>query len=169
MRNKRRIIVSLSHRGRLSLPPHRERLGLEAYHWGLLISPKHSKGADVNSYDVSDAITVDDADTNWRFRKRPIIDPLATGQLLGKIVIGKIAGNVSEERICALLREVPLPRREADPAQSCVTWTLDAVRALQRVDIVRCFDVDRFAVWALEMGDSWMVEPSPGNYVEYKV
>lgn len=98
-----------------------------------------------------------------------MIDPLATGQLLGKIVIGKISRNVPEENICALLREVPLPRREADPAQSCVTWTLDAIRALQRANIVRCFDVDRFAVWALEMGDSWMVDPSHGYCVEYKV
>lgn len=167
MRNKRRIIVSLSHRGRLSLPPHREKLGLEAYHWGLLISPKHSKGADCDSYDVSDAISVDDADNNWRFRKRPMIDPLATGQLLGKIVIGKIA--VREENICALLREVPLPLKEIDPAQSCVTWTLDAIRALQRADVVSGFDVDRFAAWALEKGDCWMVDPSPGNCVEYKV
>lgn len=55
MSNKCRAFVSLFYRDELSVGENRQQLGYAAYHWGILISPKKSKGPDCYSYDV----------TNW--------------------------------------------------------------------------------------------------------
>jgi hypothetical protein len=56
-RNKRRVVVALYHRDRLSLGDNRKRLGYEAYHWGILIMPKKPRTGgrlDCNAYDATD-------------------------------------------------------------------------------------------------------------------
>ena len=133
MSSKRRVMVTIHHRGRLSLRENRTRLGRSAYHWGILIQPKNPKHHDSNALDVSDGIAVDpvthrDLNPNleWNFRAKADV----SGSLLGRVVIGKVPNKVTNAEIEALLREVPLPAK--DTAQNCVTWTMAAIQVLQK-------------------------------------
>lgn len=175
MSNKRRIVVTVHHRDELSLGENRLRLGHSAFHWGILVMPKTSRGKDCSAYDVSDGSGMD-ADTgqmrntalDWEFRPKRLIDPLRSGRLLGRIIIGKIPNDVPVSAIEALLKDIPLPDKNANPRQSCVTWTLDAILALQGAGLARNFDLGPFHTWALEFADRSLANPSPNTIKEYK-
>lgn len=89
MSNKCRVYVALQHRGQLSLGQNRLEQQCNAYHWGILISPKISKGHDCLALDATDAADLDpntcvDRNHNhdWRFRSRTL-DPLESGHWQG--------------------------------------------------------------------------------------
>ncbi|KND86749.1 hypothetical protein TOPH_08602 [Tolypocladium ophioglossoides CBS 100239] len=118
MGNKRRVVVTVHHRDELSLGNNRDRLGYEAFHWGILC----------NAYDVSDGATIDpdtwqdlNPSREWYFRPKHGVDPVRSGRLLGRIIIGKVPKNITDADIKALLADVPLPAQNATPQQSCVT------------------------------------------------
>ena len=74
MTDKRQVFVTLHYRDELSLGENRQRLGFAACQWGILISPKVSKGRDCFTYDVSNAARVDpntrtdlNPQRNWYF------------------------------------------------------------------------------------------------------
>lgn len=134
MSGKPRVIITIHHRDELSLGDNRNQLGLSAYHWGILIQPKNPKGSDSTAYDISDAarpdpITRQDLNPNrdWHFRPKPGVNPVLSGRLLGKVMIGKVPNNLTDAGIEAILKEVPLPAKNAKPVQNCVTWILTAV------------------------------------------
>jgi hypothetical protein len=174
MRNKRRVIVTIHHRDELSLGHHRERLGHEAFHWGILIAPKKSRGSDCNAYDVSDGVTPDpesrqdlNPERDWLFRSKEQVDPTRSGRLIGRVLIGKVPNRITDAEIKNILAAVPLPVKNAAPAQSCVTWVLAAIRALQDAGIARQFDVNQFIAWALTYADYCLANLQPGNFYDY--
>ncbi|KYK60860.1 hypothetical protein DCS_01998 [Drechmeria coniospora] len=174
MSNKLRVVVSLHHRDELSLGSHRTRLCHEAFHWGIIIMPKRSKGPDCHAYDVSDGPVLDPnkrQDLNpehaWESRVKLGVDPLRSGRLISRIIIGKVPKHVDLANIGRLLATIPLPAKDAVPAESCVTWTLAAIAILQAEGIVHPFDVGRFRDWALSYADRSMKNMGPHNIVEY--
>lgn len=91
MSNKRQFFLSLHHRGALSLGKSRQQLGYSAYHWGILISPKSSKGPDCYIFDVSNGFMTDkegrfdlNPEGNWAFRENSEVDPEWSGRVLGR-------------------------------------------------------------------------------------
>ncbi|KAM5349299.1 hypothetical protein ACJ41O_005806 [Fusarium nematophilum] len=173
MRNKRRVVIALYHRDRFSLGDNRTRLGYEAYHWGIIIMPKHpinGRHLDCNAYDATDIAVIDpktrrdlNPNLDWFFRPQHHIDPSATGRLIGRIIVGKLPKHISDSTVDALLAEVPLPTKNASPPQSCVTWALGALSVLQASGLAWSFDVGQFQDWALAYGDQCMASPSPDN------
>jgi hypothetical protein len=165
MSNKRRVMLTIHHRDELSLGPNRARLGYATYHWGILIQPKKSKGSDSNAYDVSDGAF--NPNFEWRFRATRGVDPLRSGRLLGRVMIGKVSNNVADTQIEAILRAVPLPVQNTTPEQNCVTWILAAIPALQQHGLAEVFDVDQLLASALQRGHSWLKDPGPNNFYNY--
>lgn len=179
MSNKRRVVIALYHRGGLSLGDNRQRLGYESYHWGILIMPKHPPEGHClppcSAYNATDNIVIDpethedlNPNLDWLFRTQHGIDPSARGQLIGRIIVGKLPNHVSTSDLDTLLAGVPLPSKDASPPQSCVTWTLAALGALQNAGLVWNFDIETFRDWALAYGDRCMIDMSLSNVREYK-
>jgi len=50
---------------------------------------------------------------------------------------------------------VPLPVKDMDPQQSCVTWVTNAIQRLQGHGWVRGFDLGPFKDFALSSADHW--------------
>jgi hypothetical protein len=160
MSNKRQVFLSLHHRDALSIGGNRQRFGHAAYHWGILISPKSSKGPDCYAFDVSDGILLDpvrrvnlNPEGNWLFREKANINPEKSGHLLGRVMIGKVPNEVTYAEIHGLLRAIPLPQKGAVPEQNCVTWTRAAIFKLQENGLVERFDLDRFMDESLAFAD----------------
>ncbi|KAE8148038.1 hypothetical protein BDV25DRAFT_159097 [Aspergillus avenaceus] len=106
MSNKRRVMVTINHRDRLSLREHRAQLGFAAYHWGILIQPKNTKGSDSSTYDVSDAAMPDphtrvdhNPNRDWIFRPKHRVNAELSGRLLGRVMVGKVPNNVPDAHI----------------------------------------------------------------------
>lgn len=151
MSNKRRVMVTVHHRSGLSLRDNRVRLGLAAYHWGILIQPKKPKGDDSNAYDVSDGAKPDpttrhdlNPDREWLFRAEEGVNPLRSGHLLGRVMIGKVPNHVTDADIEDLLRKVPLPLKNTE--QNCVTWVSASIQALQKEKLAEEFDVNQLMI-----------------------
>ncbi|KAL4946373.1 hypothetical protein BDV06DRAFT_136977 [Aspergillus oleicola] len=164
--NKRRVFLTLHHRDELSLSKNRRRLGHASYHWGILITPKRSKGRDCYAYDVTNAVDPDpftrierNPDYEWRFRHKDNVDPMISGSLLGRILIGKVPHGISHKEIQAILEEVLVPRKNMRPEENCVTWTRGAIRKLQRTGLVEQFDVKRFMDDALKFANGRLGDP----------
>ncbi|CAG8151161.1 unnamed protein product [Penicillium salamii] len=160
MSNKRQVFLALHHRGNLSIGENRQRLGHAAYHWGILVSPKISKGPDCYVFDVSDGPLLDSVNRvnrnpegNWRFRGNANIDPKEYGNLLGKVMIGKVPNEVTYAEIHGFLEAIPLPQKGVLPEQNCVTWTKAAICRLQENGLVEQFDLNRFMDESLAFAD----------------
>lgn len=172
MSNKRRVMVTIHYRDELSLRDNRARLGLSAYHWGILIQPKNPKGLDSNAYDVSDGARPDpmarqdlNPSRDWHFRAKLGVSPILSGRLLGKVMVGKVPNNVTDANMEDLLRKVPLPIKNT--GQNCVTWTLATIQALQKGKLAEDFDVNEFMTKALGLADEWLQHPGPNNFHNY--
>ncbi|CAG9954818.1 unnamed protein product [Clonostachys rosea f. rosea IK726] len=116
-----------------------------------------------SAYDATDILVIDpethedlNPNLDWFFRTQHDIDPSATGQLIGRIIVGKLPNHVSKSNLDTLLADVPLPAKDASPPQSCVTWALAALSALQNAGLAWTFDIESFKDWALAYGDRCM-------------
>ena len=155
-RNKRRIYITIHHRGAKSLGKNRTDLHLSAFHWGILLAPKAFDGGsnDLSTdctkttngttngtvlYDVTNSLMPfpdDQLNTSaaWYFRSRRNVNLRRDHNLhiIGRIMIGKVPAQISDAEIETVLAdEVPLPDKGAVPPEDCVTWTRNAVRCLQ--------------------------------------
>ncbi|RJE23507.1 hypothetical protein PHISCL_04176 [Aspergillus sclerotialis] len=174
MPNKRRIQVAIYHRGALSLSDNRSILGPAAFHWGFIITPKHPHNLDCQAYDVSDGVSLDpvsgedlNPDRNWLFRSKSNVDIFHHDRLIGRILIGKVPSWVPRERLERILKEVKMPVRGVEPAQNCVSWTMDAIQALQDKGVLGRFDRGVFLERALAFADSCLVDLKPGCFWDY--
>lgn len=165
MSNKRRVFVSLHHRYSLSIRENRQRLRHAAYHWAILICPKKPKGSDSHSFDVSDGIILHptqkvdlNPEGNWFFRAEANAQPDDSPHLLGRVMIGKLPNEVSYENLHSLLEQIPLPEKDAEPVQNCVSWTRAAIRKLQENGFAEQFDLDPFMDKALAFADQRLHE-----------
>ncbi|KAI1962427.1 hypothetical protein LOZ58_002769 [Ophidiomyces ophidiicola] len=144
MSNKIRLLISIHHRDEISLQEGiRNTYG--AYHWGILLAPKSSSGRDNAAYDVSDGVILNSEtgqDLNlareWHFRKANV-NPLESGRLIGRIVIGKVPHRKQKESI---LSSVTLPDKESN--ERCRHWVWRAISTLQDALVIPKFDIEEF-------------------------
>ncbi|RSL63552.1 hypothetical protein CEP54_005151 [Fusarium duplospermum] len=133
------VALALHHRDNFSRGRSRKVFGYEAYHWGIIVMPEPSEGQDCYAYDATDASEIDpvtfrmnNPSMDWWFRVKENIDPTLSTKLIGRIVIGQVPDGVSSADLRSLFERVDLPVKNRHPQQSCVTWTLNAIQALQR-------------------------------------
>ncbi|RDW74430.1 uncharacterized protein DSM5745_07092 [Aspergillus mulundensis] len=164
-KNKPRISITLHPRGKNSIGENRARLKYSAFHWGVLISPKHASqpsgvGEHVSAhvhFDVTDSIYVDpvtgESSDAWRFRVRRSTDPVGEFRILGRVEVGKVpllssgSGSGSRsgsgvgfeelvERVRERLGAIPLPRKEFRQEENCVSWTRAAIGGLGEMGVL---------------------------------
>ncbi|KAK3185935.1 hypothetical protein K4F52_005390 [Lecanicillium sp. MT-2017a] len=155
------IGVSLYDRDRFSRGHSRKVFGYEAYHWAIIIMPETGRGRKSRVFDATDkaemdpvTFRLDNPTMDWWFREKNDVDPDLSVKLLGRLVIGKVPSGVSGDEISELFEAVPLPVKNTHPQQSCVTWVVDAIRAMQEKGWVAAFDLDKFKDAALAYADS---------------
>ncbi|KAG8411440.1 hypothetical protein J3458_015499 [Metarhizium acridum] len=161
------VTVALYHRDHLSKGHFRRVFGYEAYHWGIIVMPETSQGRDCNAYEATDASEINpitfrmnNPHMDWWFCEKEHIDPELSSKLIGRIIIGQIPENVSDPQLHDFFFSVPLPVKNTNPQQSCVTWTVDAILALQEQNWAWKFDIEPFKDWALAYADERMNGPS---------
>ena len=163
-RRKLHIYIVLLHRGALSLGEHRARLGPSAFHWGILVAPLSLQGTkktvDCDYFDVTNGINLDpvthqdlNPDEDWRFR-RQIMIPNQESRLICLISLGAVtkgkAGSVDE--VEHALQQLPLPKKEVEPRESCVSWTIEAVRRLHEMGLLATHDMDELRKTGMNLG-----------------
>jgi hypothetical protein len=153
------IAVSFYDRDHYSRGRNRQIFGYEAYHWAVMVVPKGNKGRTCKAYDTTDASEYDPVThrlTNptmeWKFRTKTV-DPKLSKKLLGCVVIGTAPPGVSFDDLDAFFASIPMPQKNKDPQQSCVTWAVNALVRMQEKGWVAAFDIDRFKDWALAYAD----------------
>lgn len=171
------VTVALYDRDNFSRGNTRQVFGYEAFHWGIVLTPEVSQGRDCASYEATDANTLDpvtfrmnNPSMNWWFRERKNINPTLSTKIIGRIVVGRVPDGVSGSEISELFKNVPLPIKNTDPQQSCVTWTMDAVQALQDKGWARGFDLAQFKDFALAFADERLkgAESKQAEVIQYK-
>lgn len=172
----RLLAVALSHRDHFSHGNSRRIFGYEAYHWGVIVMSEASQGLACDVFDATDTSEINLATfrlTNptmdWWYRVQERIDPTFNSKLVGRIVVGKVPDEISGAEIRQLFARVPLPAKNTAPQEGCVTWTVNAIGALQSRGWVPDFDIDVFKDWALAYADERMRgldsrEPSVVHY-----
>lgn len=172
------ITVALYHRDHLSRGSSRRTFGYEAYHWGIILTPQTSRGRDCWTYAATDKCYLDtvtmrmvNPTMDWWLDHRDNVDPPLSGKLLGRIIIGQVPDGITFAEVDEFLQSVPLPVKNKDPQQSCVTWVSDAIQRLQGRGWVRVFELANFKDFALSAADQWIneLESTEPRVVEYKV
>ncbi|EPE09013.1 serine threonine protein kinase [Ophiostoma piceae UAMH 11346] len=172
----RLLSVAVYDRGDYSRGRMRQVFEYEAYHWGLLMGPEVPAAPDFWSFDATDASEIDpvtfrmtNPTMDWLFRARDSVDLDTNSIILGRMVIGEVPEGMLFSELRDLLRAVPLPERNREPQQSCVTWTVNAVKLLQERSLVPQFDLQTFKDQVLSYGDDRIkkeeaLEPSVKYY-----
>lgn len=169
------ISVSLFHRDAFSQGQNRQNFGYNAYHWGILVIAKDGQEETCDAYDATDSSEIDkvtwrmtNPNMDWFFRARMEIDLSALGdKLLGHIVIGVASGDASSADLQELFRRVSVPVKNTYPQQSCVTWVMDAILALQKNGLIPSFDTNVFKDRAIYYADQRLREKLPRNVIRY--
>ncbi|KAF4586027.1 serine threonine protein kinase [Ophiocordyceps camponoti-floridani] len=156
------IAIALHHRDHFSHGKARQTFGNEAYHWTINITPEANQSHGC-SFEATDATTIDpvtfrmtNPTMDWWFRHEEDVNLTSSPKLLGSVVIGEVADNMSSAQFRDFFARVRLPAKNTHPQQSCVTWVADAICALQERGWVTKFDIDQFKCWALSYADERM-------------
>ncbi|OJD10261.1 hypothetical protein ACJ73_09863, partial [Blastomyces percursus] len=172
MSNKKRLFISIHHRDEMSLQEGiRKTYG--AYHWGVLLAPKKSNGRGNMTYYVSDGVRLNgetgqdlNSERDWFFRVNNNVNPLDSGRLVGRVMIGKVPPQTTENDLEIILRGVPLPDKES--GERCRHWVWNAISTLQNESVIPNFDIEEFKVWILYYANQCLANPSPSNVCDYK-
>lgn len=168
---EKRIAAALYRRDPISTDPRQRRLYQhEAYHWAILVI----QGDVYDEYEATDRNNIDPATfrqenpaQEWFFHAAQDVDPSRDGKLLGCIIIGTVPSSKSKDDVKALLDEVPLPKRNQSPQQSCVTWVGNAIRTFREAQFVPAFDVVKFLDWGLSYADERLKDSAVTPSVVY--
>lgn len=159
----REVAVALHHRDQFSLGNARKAFGYEAYHWGIMVMPEPGQERDCHSFEATDACEIDpvtfrmnNPTMDWWLRCKEDVDLGIFDKLLGRIVIGQIPDGMSSAELRDFFAKIPLPVKNTNPQQSCVTWAVDAIRALQGQGWSSAFELDQFKDWAMSYADERM-------------
>jgi hypothetical protein len=146
--NKPRVFLALYHRDKLSLPPHRNELGMASFHWALLITPK-KESQHTHMLDVTDAMQIDpvrhidtNPDRNWICRDN-MGNPFSNTRLVLVAMIGKLKVDVRklEGVVRSLRNECRVPMKDT-PGENCFWWVKNAVQYLQAKLLLQDFDLE---------------------------
>lgn len=167
--------VALYSRGELSKGNSRRIFHFEAYHWGLLITPKEGQGGRrSHAFEATDASEMDkvtfrlnNPTMDWWYKYRLNVNSEDSKKFLGQVVVGEIPEEVSGEELTAFFRQVPMPVKGTDPQQSCVTWTVSAIQAMQERGWAQDFDIEAFKEAALAYADDRIKEDSVEPVIKY--
>ncbi len=154
------IGVGLYHRDHLSHGRSRKIYCYEAFHWGVVALPKGSKGRDSQTFEATDSNEIDpvtlrmtNPSLEWRFKAKDNVIPTLSSKLQGVILITQLPHEMSFEELKSFFGKVPMPMKNQDPQQSCVTWVVNAVKLMQSEGWVQEFDLDQFKDYALAYAD----------------
>lgn len=157
------IAIALHHRDNFSQGRNRKIFGYEAYHWAIFIMPEVSEGPDCQTFDVSDASTIDpvtfrftNPTMDWIFRANLDADPELFDKLLGCLVIGEVTDKASKVELRDFFDTIPMPVKNTHPQQSCVTWAVNAIQAMQEKGWVRNTDLNQLKDAAISYADERM-------------
>jgi hypothetical protein len=99
---------------------------------------------------------------DWWFRVREdVVDdayPGGNDKLVGRIIVGTVPASVSYDDLTVFFGEIPLPIKNQEPQQSCVTWAENALMSMQANGWVSAFDAKAFKDWALDYADARLGE-----------
>lgn len=175
------LAVGIYHRDHFSSGNSRKVFGYGAFHWGILFIPSSSpnpssslssspESGEYYAYDSTDVTALDpvtfrivNPSTDWWFRSKKVTPDEST-KLIGRIIL-TTNSDLTSDNVQAVLRSVPLPVKNTHPQQSCVTWTVDALRAMQDKEWVAKFDVAKFKDWALSKADEWIKDKTTDEAV----
>lgn len=147
--DKPRVFLALYHRDKLSLPPHRDELGLTSFHWAILITPKNAV-EHTHILDVTDAMQIDpvthtdtNPDRNWIFRDK-MENPLVNLRLVLIAMIGKLHSRARrlEEVVRTVEEECRVPKKDTQ-GEHCQWWVRQAVLFLQAKGLLDSFDLEQ--------------------------
>ncbi|KAM3527362.1 hypothetical protein MY4038_006412 [Beauveria bassiana] len=175
------VTLTLYDRGDLSQGRMRSVFGHKAYHWGVLIVPKEKRpGRVAHAFEATDASVIDpvtfrmtNPSMEWRYNARLGVDPELSQKLLGQLIVGEIPDGAAPKALDTFFEAVPLPVRNTEQQQGCVTWSINALRALQKRGWAWDFDLDVFKDDALAYADDRIkgmdaTEPKLKYYLEDK-
>lgn len=152
----------------------RKIFGFEAYHWAILIKPDGEGQEHCCVYDATDTSTIDpqtmrmiNPTMDWWFRPRINVDPIPDSKILGCLAIGRLSDNVTVHELTTFFQAVPLPVKNTNPQQSCVTWVVDAIQQLQDKGWVEEFPLDSFKEEVLKYANGRLDEEASPLHVEY--
>jgi hypothetical protein len=155
------ISVSLYHRDHFSTGRNRQVFGYEAFHWGIVVGPPgEQEGRVYDAYDTTDTSVLDpvtfrmtNPTMDWILRSKEGVNPALSVKLIGRVVIGTAPAHVTKADLKELFSQVPKPVKNTDPQQSCVTWVVRAIEALQKQGWIHEFDIAQFKDWVLAYAD----------------
>jgi len=160
---EKQIAVALYRRDPISTDPRKRQIYKhESYHWAILIK----EGTVFDTYEATDRNEIDpitfrqrNPANEWFFDANQGVDPSRSGKLLGYVIIGAVPPSMSRDDIRVFLNEIPLPKRNQYPQESCVTWVANAIRAFHGEKCVDGFNVEKFLDWALSYADQRLRDP----------
>lgn len=159
----RQIAVALYHRDRFSEDHMRHVFGYEAYHWAIVVMPDQSPGRHCWTFEATDATEINpvtfrmnNPSMGWWLRDKNNADFELSSKLLGIVIVGQTPNGLSYSEMLSIMDGIPLPVKNMNPQQSCVTWVEDAIRTLQSRGWIWAFDVNQFKDWALGFADERM-------------
>ncbi|CAG7968315.1 unnamed protein product [Penicillium salamii] len=160
------VVLTLHHRGELSLGDNRRRLGFSAYHWGILLVPKEGDKRLCYAFDTTNAAIPDtmqrinlNPDFKWVYRVKNNVNPDESESLLIRIEIGELR-DASPCTIRSLLGTVQLPIAGVWPPQNCVDWIRSAICILRNHGHAFNMDnIDMVMARALAYADSRIADP----------
>ena len=166
-KNKLRVWIILNHRASLSVGAQRQRLGIAAFHWSIMIAPKQSCGADCAAFDVSDGPLTDaggritDPNTahHWHFREKRKVDPTRSSTLVTQVLVGKLDDGKTIDSVRSALRRVPIPTTGKAAEENCATWALSAYQELVHDKIASGANIQTLRDEALKNADAFIANP----------
>ena len=105
---------------------------------------------------------------DWFFRTRRDFDLATTGVLLLMVEIGKVPHECTKGEVAEPVSAVLLPMKDMTPRQSRVSWTREAVEALQKAGTMATFDVGRFMNQVIEVRD-FAADKTVIKYIERRL
>jgi len=117
----------------------KNRHGLPGFHWGLLLSPKHSRIWNVVDSHLFHATNVRSSSNPtglWQFISIPVSARM-NGEIMAKALVAKITPDGKRslhkhaDRITAVLRS-GVPVIQGDPNWTCRVWVEQALEVLKR-------------------------------------
>jgi hypothetical protein len=91
----------------------------------------------------------------WRYDYRPKADYKKSTALIGRIMVGKLPNTTTPDQLSQILSRMPLPRRDVEPIENCVSWTRAALEELQKVGAAEPFNIAEFMDHAMGRASAW--------------
>ena len=164
----RLIAVALYHRDHFSKGQARRTFGPDGFHWAIaIITPGPDElEAGRRVFDATDASEINpvtfrlnNPSMEWWFRDQQTEDSTLAAKLLGHLVIGRVPEDVQPDDLHHFFSAISLPVKDSNPQESCRTWVLDAIVALQKRGWVPHFELEPFQDEAVEYADERLDDP----------